>query len=103
MQEAPYIPPPERPYAKSQEAHDGTDDDNVVPTRSHHEWERSTGVLWGMIRPMKSLLMVVMALMFFATATTADAAPKTKKYHFQLTKILVKPEVNADVAKIVDT
>jgi hypothetical protein len=53
-----------------------------------------------MIRPMKSLLMVVMALMFFATATNADAAPKTKKYHFQLTKILVKPEVSADVAKL---
>ena len=53
-----------------------------------------------MIRPMKSLLMVVMALMFFATATNADAAPKPKKYHFQLTKILVKPEVSADVAKV---
>jgi hypothetical protein len=49
---------------------------------------------------MKSLLMVVMALMFFATATNADAAPKTKKYHFQLTKILVKPEVKEDVAKL---
>ena len=100
MQEAPYIAPPERPYPEPQEADDGTDDDYVVPTRSHHEWEPRTGVLWGMIRPMKSLLMVVMALMFFASANNADAAPKTKKYHFQLTKILVKPEVNADVAKL---
>jgi hypothetical protein len=53
-----------------------------------------------MIRPMKSLLMVVMALMFFATATNAEAAPAKKKYHFQLTKVLVKPEVKADVAKL---
>ncbi len=100
MQEAPHIVPPQRPYAEPQEAHDGADDDYVVPTRSHHECEASTSVNWGMMRPMKSLLMTVMALMFFATASNADAAPAKKKYHFQLTKVLVKPEVKADVAKL---
>lgn len=100
MQEAPYIAPPERPYAEPQEAHDGADDEDVVPTRSHHEWERSTGVLWGMIRPMKSLLTFVMALLVFGASQGADAAPAKKKYHFQLTKILVKPEVKEDVAKL---
>lgn len=50
-----------------------------------------------MMRPMKSLLLFVAALVVFAPA--ADAAPKKKKYHFELTKVLVKPEVKADVAK----
>ena len=49
-----------------------------------------------MMRPMKSLLLFVAALVVFAPR--ADAAPK-KKYHFELTKVLVKPEVKADVAK----
>src|SRR6185369_5792332 len=49
-----------------------------------------------MMRPMKSLLLFVVALVAFAPR--ADAAPK-KKYHFELTKVLVKPEVSADVAK----
>src|SRR5687767_12093661 len=50
-----------------------------------------------MMRPMKSLLLVVTALVLMAPR--ADAAPKPKKYHFELTKVLVKPEVKADVAK----
>jgi hypothetical protein len=50
-----------------------------------------------MMRPMKSLLLFVAALVVFAPA--ADAAPKKKKYHFELTKVLVKPEVKPDVAK----
>ena len=50
-----------------------------------------------MMRPMKSLLLVVLALV--AIGPRADAAPKTKKYHFELTKVLVKPEVKEDVAK----
>jgi hypothetical protein len=49
-----------------------------------------------MMRPMKSLLLFVAALVLWAPR--ADAAPK-KKYHFELTKVLVKPEVKADVAK----
>lgn len=48
------------------------------------------------MRPMKSLLLVMAALVVFAPR--ADAAPK-KKYHFELTKVLVKPEVKPDVAK----
>ena len=48
------------------------------------------------MRPMKSLLLFVAALVLWAPR--ADAAPK-KKYHFELTKVLVKPEVKADVAK----
>jgi len=48
------------------------------------------------MRPMKSLLLFALALAVFAPR--AEAAPK-KKYHFKLTKVLVKPEVKADVAK----
>ena len=48
------------------------------------------------MRPMKSLLLFAVALV--VAAPRADAAPK-KKYHFELTKVLVKPEVSADVAK----
>jgi hypothetical protein len=50
-----------------------------------------------MMRPMKSLLLFVTALALWAPR--ADAAPKPKKYHFELTKVLAKPEVKADVAK----
>src|SRR5262245_29521494 len=49
-----------------------------------------------MMRPMKSLLLFVAALVVLAP--TADAAPK-KKYHFELTKVMTKPEIKADVAK----
>ena len=50
------------------------------------------------MRPMKSLLLVVLALV--VALPSADAAPKKKKkYHFELTKVLVKPEVTEDVAK----
>jgi hypothetical protein len=48
------------------------------------------------MRPMNSL--VVMAVALVVLGPRAEAAPK-KKYHFELTKVLVKPEVNADVAK----
>lgn len=41
--------------------------------------------------------MFAVALVLFAPH--ADAAPKKKKYHFEITKVLVKPEVAADVAK----
>src|SRR5688572_27877653 len=49
-----------------------------------------------MVRQMKSLLLIAIALAVFAPR--ADAAPK-KKYHFKLTKVLTKPEVKGDVAK----
>ena len=78
MQEPPHIVPPQRPNAEPEEPNDGTYDDRVVPTRSHHEWEPSTSVNWGMIRPMKSLLMVVMALVFCVGTQHADAAPAKK-------------------------
>lgn len=46
----------------------------------------------GMMTAMKSLILLCLA------ATVAFAAPKkAKKYHFELTKVLVKPEVKADV------
>ena len=48
------------------------------------------------MRPMKHVLLAAVALALFAPAV--NAAPK-KKYHFQLTKVLTKPEVKADVAK----
>ena len=50
------------------------------------------------MRPMKSLLLFAVALVALASPR-ADAAPAKKKYHFELTKVLVKPEVKPDVAK----
>jgi lipoprotein-anchoring transpeptidase ErfK/SrfK len=50
-----------------------------------------------MMPAMKSLILLCLA------ATVAFAAPakkKTKKYHFELTKVLVKPEVKADVGAV---
>ncbi len=41
--------------------------------------------------------MFAVALVLFAPH--ADAAPKKKKYHFEITKVLVKPEVAENVAK----
>ncbi len=51
----------------------------------------------GMMRAMKSLILTALALVLLAPA--ASAAPAKKKYHFELTKVLVKPEVKADVGK----
>jgi hypothetical protein len=50
-----------------------------------------------MMRPMKSLVLATLALAIIAVAPRADAAPK--KYHFSLTKVLIKPEVKPDVGK----
>lgn len=50
-----------------------------------------------MMRPMKSLLLFAFAMAVLAPR--AEAGPK-KKYHFELTKVLVKADVKADVAKI---
>jgi len=60
-------------------------------------WNLARSVDSGMMRPMKSLLLFAFALAVLAPR--AEAGPK-KKYHFELTKVLVKPEVKADVAKI---
>jgi len=49
----------------------------------------------GMMRPMKSLI----ALTLLALAATATAAPAKKKYHFELTAVMPKPEVKGEVAK----
>jgi hypothetical protein len=49
-----------------------------------------------MMRPMKSLFVCAVLA---ALATVATAAPAKKKYHFELTAVLTKPEVKADVAK----
>lgn len=46
-----------------------------------------------MMRAMKSLCLLALA----ASVATAAPAKSTKKYHFELTKVLVKPEVKADV------
>ena len=43
---------------------------------------------------MKSLILLCLF------ATVAYAAPAKKKYHFELTKVLVKPEVKADVGAV---
>jgi lipoprotein-anchoring transpeptidase ErfK/SrfK len=50
-----------------------------------------------MMRAMKSLiLLAVLAVL----APHADAAPAKKKYHFELTKVLIKDNVKPDVAKV---
>src|SRR4051794_21830793 len=51
-----------------------------------------------MMRPMKSLALAALAVAFTVAAPRAEAAPK-KKYHFALTKVLVKPDVKEDVGK----
>ena len=49
------------------------------------------------MRPMKSLVLSALALAFIVSAPLrAEAAPK-KKYHWALTKVLVKPEVKPEV------
>lgn len=75
-----------------------------------------------MMRPMKSFLLAAAAFMLVVPLAhrSADAGPATKaapakakaapasaaskkKYHFELTKVLAKPEVNADAAKMAQT
>jgi hypothetical protein len=53
-----------------------------------------------MMPAMRSLLVIAFALLVVGPGAgrSADAAPK-KKYHFELTKVLSKPEVKPDVAK----
>ncbi len=49
------------------------------------------------MRPMKSLILAAAALALVVALPAANAAPK--KYHFELTKVLVKDEVKPDVGK----
>ena len=49
-----------------------------------------------MPRVLALLSLVTLAL---ATSSTAQAAPKPKKYHFDLAAVTAKPEVKADTAK----
>jgi len=56
----------------------------------------STAVISGMMRAMKSLFLLALA----ASVAVAAPAKSTKKYHFELTKVLVKPEVKADVGAV---
>ena len=51
------------------------------------------------MRPMKSLLLTVAAMVCLLPALGADAAPAKKKYYFKLTKVMTKDEVKPDVAK----
>lgn len=51
------------------------------------------------MRPMKSLVLAVAAMVCLLPALGAEAAPAKKKYHFKLTKVLAKPEVKPEVAK----
>jgi hypothetical protein len=51
-----------------------------------------------MMRPMKSFFVLVAAVLLLAPR--ADAAPAKKKYHFELTKVLVKPEVKEADGKV---
>lgn len=50
-----------------------------------------------MMRAMKSLCLLALAA---SVAVAAPAAKPTKKYHFELTKVVLKPEVKADVGAV---
>jgi hypothetical protein len=97
MEHPPYIVPPQRPDAQGQERHDAGDDHGVVPPRPDHECERSTHVS-GMMRAMRALILAVVTAVCLVPAVVG-AAPAKKKYHFELTKVLVKDNVKPDVAK----
>src|SRR4051812_45280556 len=51
-----------------------------------------------MMRPMKTFVLAAIAVSMMVAIPRAEAAPK-KKYHFELTKVLVNDSVKADVAK----
>ncbi len=53
----------------------------------------------GMMRVMKSLILLASFAALASLAPRADAAP-AKKYHFELTKVLVKDNVKPDVGKV---
>ena len=50
-----------------------------------------------MFRPQ--LLLLVLPLACVLATSTAEAAPKKKRYHFQLAAVTAKPVVKADVGK----
>jgi hypothetical protein len=95
VQKTSYIVPPKRPNTDGEEANQGTDDHHVMPARPHHESNLARTVSSGMMPiPMKTLCLALVV----ALCSVASAAP-TKKYHFELTKVLAKPEVKGEVAK----
>ena len=101
MQVGPYIVPPESPHSGGDEGYQRRDDHDVVPARPHHESNLARDVNSGMMPiPMKtsgvaaSAAFVALALLSSSVAVAAPA----KKYHFELTAVTPKPEVNADVA-----
>ena len=97
MQKTSYIVPPKRPNTDGKEAYERADDHHVVPARPHHEWNVARTVSSGMMPfPMKTLSLV--GALVLGLCAVATAAP-TKKYHFELTQVLAKPEVKGDVAK----
>ena len=49
------------------------------------------------MRPIMTKRLILLALVAFSTV--ASAAPAKKKYHFELTAVMPKPEVKGDVAK----
>ena len=53
-----------------------------------------------MIRPIRSLILLALFATLAVSATRAQAAPPAKKYHFELTKVLVKDNVKPDVGKV---
>ena len=91
MPELAHIVPPQGPDAREEQREDATDEQPVEHFAPHHECKASTSVISGMMRAMKSLILLVLL------GSVAVAAPKPKKYHFELTKVLVKPEVKAEV------
>jgi hypothetical protein len=95
VQKNPHIVPPERPDTDGDQRDQGADDDHVMPARPHHEWNLARTVSSGMMPfPMKTLCAAL--VLWFGVAQAAPA----KKYHFELTAVMPKPEVKADVAKI---
>jgi hypothetical protein len=102
MQETPYIVPPEGPDPDGEERDEGTDDHHVVPARPHHESNLARTVNSGMMPfPMKtSRCLGALATAAALTWSLAATAAPTKKYHFELTEVMAKPEVKPEVAKI---
>lgn len=94
MPELAHIVPPQGPDAREEQREDAADEQPVELSAPHHECKASTTVISGMMRAMKSLILLALL------GSVAFAAPKTKKFHFELTKVLVKPQVKADVGAI---
>src|SRR4029077_4354426 len=95
VQDRAHIVPPQRPDTDQEQRHDGGHQQGVVPPRARHESNLPRDVCWCIMPPMNRLFLVAAALV---VAPRADAA-RAKKYHFELTKVLVKEAVKPDAAK----